>query len=71
MEFSSYKILYGCPLPIIKGIRGDLNNIGNLPLRQQMWALASTVTTLHHWVREQINKRRQKLADSGNSWNNM
>ena len=46
--FSPYEILYGCPPPIIKGIRGDLNEIGNLTLRQQMWALGSTLTTLHH-----------------------
>ena len=38
--------------PITKGKRGDLNEIGNLPLRQQMLALGSTLTTLHHWIRE-------------------
>ena len=40
--------------PIIKGIKGYLNEIGNLTVRQQMWALGSTLTTLRHWVREQL-----------------
>ena len=34
-RFFPYEILYGC-LPIIKGIKGDLNEIHNLTLRQQM-----------------------------------
>ena len=54
MGFSLYKILFGCLPPIIKGIRGDLNEIGNLTLRQQMQALGFTLTTLHHWVRERF-----------------
>ena len=31
--FSPYEILYGHPPPIIKGIRWDLNEVGNLTLR--------------------------------------
>ena len=54
MGFSLYKILYGCPLPIIQRIRGDLNETDNLTLRLQMQALGSTLTTLHHWVRERL-----------------
>ena len=55
MGFSLYKILYVCPPhPIIKGIRGKLNEIGNLTLRQQMQALDFTLTTLHHWARERL-----------------
>jgi hypothetical protein len=33
------EVLYGCPSPLIKGIRGDLKEIGDLTLRQQMQAL--------------------------------
>ena len=54
MGFSHYEILMGTLPPIIKDIRGDLNEIGNLPLRQQMLALGSTLTTLHHWIREPL-----------------
>ena len=48
------KSLMGALPPIIKGIKGYLNEIGNLTVRQQMWALGSTLTTLRHWVREQL-----------------
>ena len=41
-------------LPIIKGIRGHLNEISNLTLRQQMQTPGSTLTTLHHWARERL-----------------
>ena len=42
------------PLHITKDLKGDLNEIGNLTLKQQMWACGSTLTTLHHCVREQL-----------------
>ena len=54
MGFFPYEILYGCPPPIIKGIKEDLNEIDNLTLREQMQALDSTLTTLRHWVRERL-----------------
>ncbi|KAF0879677.1 POL1 protein, partial [Crocuta crocuta] len=54
MGLSPYEILYERPSPIIKGIRRDLNEIGNLTLRQQMQALGSTLNTLHQWVRERL-----------------
>ena len=58
MGFSPYEILYGhfmgVFLPVIKVIMGDLNEIDHLTLRQQIWALGSTLTTLHCWVREQL-----------------
>ena len=54
MGFSPHKILYGCPRPIIQGIRGDLNEIDNLTLKQQMRALGFTLTTFQHWVRERL-----------------
>ena len=52
--FSPYENLYGRPPPLIEGRMGDLNEIGNLTLRQQMQALGFTLTTLHHWVRERL-----------------
>ena len=52
--FCPYEILYGCPPPIIKGIKEDLNEIDNLTLREQMRALDSTLTTLRHRVRERL-----------------
>jgi hypothetical protein len=36
---SPFEVLYVCPSPLIKGIRGDLKEIGDLTLRQQMQAL--------------------------------
>jgi hypothetical protein len=36
---SPFEVLYGHPSPSIKGIRGDLKEIGDLTLRQQMQAL--------------------------------
>ena len=51
--FSPYKILYG-HTPPIKGISGDLKELGTLTLRQQIQVLDSTLATLHQWVREQL-----------------
>ena len=52
--FSPYETLYGRPPPNTKGMRGDLNEIDKLTPRAQMRALGSTLTTLHHGVRERF-----------------
>jgi hypothetical protein len=36
---SPFKVLYVCPSPLMKGIRENLKEIGDLTLRQQMQAL--------------------------------
>jgi hypothetical protein len=34
-----FEVIYGCPSTLTKGIQGDLKEIGDLTLRQQMQAL--------------------------------
>jgi hypothetical protein len=40
--------------PLIKGIQGDLKEIGDLTLRQQMQALGLTLSKIKAWVRERF-----------------
>jgi hypothetical protein len=47
----------GCPSPLIKGIRGDLKEISDLTLRQQMQALGLTLSKINDWVRERLHVR--------------
>jgi hypothetical protein len=49
-ELSPFEVLYGCPPPLIKGIRGDLKEIGDFTLRQQMQALRLTLSKINDWV---------------------
>jgi hypothetical protein len=51
---SPFEVLYGGPPPLIKGIRGDLKERGDLTLRQQMQALGSTLSKINDWVRERL-----------------
>jgi hypothetical protein len=44
--FSPYEILYGSPPPLIKDIKGDLKEIGNLTLLQQMCGLGKVINGL-------------------------
>lgn len=53
-RFSTYEILYERPPPPIKGLRGDLKEIGELTLRRQLQALETTFQTLNQWVRERL-----------------
>jgi hypothetical protein len=48
------EILYGRPPPLIKNIKGDLKEIGNLTLLKQMLALGKVLNDLHCHVRERI-----------------
>jgi hypothetical protein len=50
----SFKTLFGCPPPLIKGLRGDLKEIGDFTLRQQMQALGLTLSKINDWVREKL-----------------
>jgi hypothetical protein len=43
------EVLYGCP-SLIKGIRGDLKEIGELTLRHQMQAIGLTLSKINDWV---------------------
>jgi hypothetical protein len=52
--FSPYEILYGRPPPLIKDIKGDLKEIGNLTLLQQMRGLGNELNDLHFHVRERL-----------------
>jgi hypothetical protein len=51
---SPFEVLYGCPSPLIKGIRGDLKEIGDLTLRQQMQGLGLTFSKINDWVQERL-----------------
>jgi hypothetical protein len=55
MALSSFEILFfGCPHPLVKGLQGDLKEIGDLTLRQQMQALGLTLSKTNDWVRERL-----------------
>jgi hypothetical protein len=47
MGLSSFEILFGCPPPLVKGLQGDLKEIGDLTLRQQMQALKLTLSKIN------------------------
>jgi hypothetical protein len=49
-----FEILYGHPSPLIKGIKGDLKEIGDLTLRQQMQALRVTLSKINDWDQERL-----------------
>jgi hypothetical protein len=52
--FSPFEVLYGRQFPLIKGIRGDLKNISDFTLRQQMQALGLTLSKINDWVLERL-----------------
>jgi hypothetical protein len=53
--FSPYEILYGRPPSLIKDVKGDLKEIGNLTLLQQMCGLGKVLNDLHgHWSQERL-----------------
>jgi hypothetical protein len=48
------EILFWCPPPLVKGLRGDLKKIGDLTLRQKIQALDLTLSKINDWVRERL-----------------
>jgi transposase InsO family protein len=54
MGLSPFEVLYGRPSPLISGIRGDLKEIGDFTLRQQMQALRLTLSKINDWVWERL-----------------
>jgi hypothetical protein len=52
--FLPYEILYGRPLPLIKDVKGDLQEIRNLTFLQQMHSLGKVLNDLHHHVQERL-----------------
>jgi hypothetical protein len=44
---SPFEVLCGHPSPLIKGIRGDLKEIGDFTLRQQMQAIGLTLSKIN------------------------
>jgi hypothetical protein len=51
---SPFEVLSGHPSPLIKGIKGDLKEIGDLTLTQQMQALGLTLSKINEWVWERL-----------------
>jgi hypothetical protein len=51
---SPFEVLYGCPPSLIKGIWGDLKEIGDLTLRQQMQAIGMALSKIDDWVQERL-----------------
>jgi hypothetical protein len=47
-------MLFRCPPPLVKGLPGDLKEIGDLTLRQQIQALDLTLKNHNDWVRERL-----------------
>jgi hypothetical protein len=54
MQQEGTSILYGHPFLSIKDIQGDLKEMGDLTLRQQMWALRLTLSKINDWVWERL-----------------
>jgi hypothetical protein len=53
-SLSPFVVLYRHPSPLIKSIRGDLKEIGDLTLRQQMQALGLTLSKINDWVQDRL-----------------
>jgi hypothetical protein len=51
---SPFEVLYGHPFPLIKGIRGDLKEIGYHTLSQQMQALRLALSKINDWVQKRL-----------------
>jgi hypothetical protein len=51
---SPFEVLYGHPSPLIKGIKGDLKEIGDLTMRQQMQVFGLTLSKINDWVQERL-----------------
>jgi hypothetical protein len=49
-----FEILFGHPPPLVKSLQGDLKEMGDLTLRQQMQALRLTLSKINDWVRERL-----------------
>jgi hypothetical protein len=49
-----FEILFGHPPPLIKGLQGDLKEIGDFTLRQQIQALRLILLKINDWVRERL-----------------
>jgi hypothetical protein len=43
------------PTSLIKGIQGDLREIGDLTMRQQIQTLGLTLSKINHWVWERLS----------------
>jgi hypothetical protein len=54
MGLSPFEILFGHPPPLVKGLQGDLIEVGDLTLRQQMQTLGLTLSKINDWVRDSL-----------------
>jgi hypothetical protein len=52
MGLSPFEILFRCPPPLVKGLGGDLKEIGDLTPRQQIQALGLILSKINDWERE-------------------
>jgi hypothetical protein len=57
MSLSPFEILFWVPIPLVKGLQGDLKEIGDLTLRQQMKVLGLTLSKINDWIRESLTVR--------------
>jgi hypothetical protein len=44
-----FEILFGCSPPLVKGLQGDLKEVGDLTLRQRMQTLGLTLSKINAW----------------------
>jgi hypothetical protein len=51
----SFMDLIIVPTSLIKGIQGDLREIGDLTMRQQIQTLGLTLSKINHWVWERLS----------------
>jgi hypothetical protein len=52
---SPFDILFEHLLPLVKGLQGNLNKIGDLTLTQRIQALGLTLSKINDWIRERLH----------------
>lgn len=53
-NLSPFEVLYGRPPPIIRGIRGDLHQIGGVVNRELIQKLGESMQDIGKWVQEKL-----------------
>jgi hypothetical protein len=52
---SPFETVFRHPPPLVKGLQGDLKEIGDLTLRQQIKAVRLTLSKINDWAEERLH----------------